>query len=86
MSYYNIFKIKRKSKPICVDNLIKVIITYLKLRENQNSFSPYGNLAVIITYLKLRENQNKLAENTAKKYIITYLKLRENQNCTRYNS
>ena len=35
-----------------------IIITYFKLRENQNSWYKEGFMITIITYFKLRENQN----------------------------
>ena len=81
--YYNIFEIKRKSKRCLLMNFTFIIITYLKLRENQNPIPPPNAFSTIITYLKLRENQNiKHGENMSNN-IITYLKLRENQNCER---
>ena len=57
-----------------------VIITYFKLRENQNNPSSLICPHFIITYFKLRENQNVLRNRLVFACIITYFKLRENQN------
>ena len=56
------------------------IITYFKLRENQNGQRTTKILKHIITYFKLRENQNRILTLTLHLLIITYFKLRENQN------
>ena len=37
----------------------KPIITYFKLRENQNQIAINKRCELIITYFKLRENQNQ---------------------------
>ena len=78
--YYNIFEIKRKSKHSSATSCSVGIITYLKLRENQNLLNICYFLLLIITYLKLRENQNQVQIGDFVLSIITYLKLRENQN------
>ena len=56
------------------------IITYFKLRVNQNDNLVTKYSSNIITYFNLRVNQN---DNLVTKYssnIITYFKLRVNQN------
>ncbi len=59
---------------------MQAIITYFKLRENQNVEAPSTTNLYIITYFKLRENQNAELFCNLAKSIITYFKLRENQN------
>ena len=45
--------------------LEKEIITYFKLRVNQNTTSPRFSNSLIITYFKLRVNQNNCALRTS---------------------
>ena len=56
------------------------IITYFKLRVNQNTNGVILQWGFIIIYFKLRVNQNKLLHLTMYVQIITYFKLRVNQN------
>ena len=64
------------------------IITYFKLRVNQNFASNTFEIFLIITYFKLRVNQNFYENGTKTVDIITYFKLRVNQNgrALEYNS
>ena len=39
--------------------ILTLIITYFKLRENQNILDCFSGSGTIITYFKLRENQNR---------------------------
>ena len=56
------------------------IITYFKLRVNQNSHNLRFLNTSIITYFKLRVNQNACGIIYIEGNIITYFKLRVNQN------
>ena len=62
------------------------IITYFKLRVNQNPISEACKQLTIITYFKLRVNQNVYVALGLYSPIITYFKLRVNQNVFMYIS